>query len=74
MARLYLDGEPRGALSPRQQTFTWDPQQTLIALGLSYIGLIDEIATFDRVLTEAEIRTLSSSKAPLTVSPTREKA
>ena len=54
--RLYLDGEPRGDLSGRQQTFTWDLQQTLIALGLNYVGLIDEIATFDRVLTAAEVR------------------
>jgi hypothetical protein len=58
VVRLYLDGAPRGTLSPRQQTFTWDPQTTLIALGLSYIGLIDEISIFNRVLNDDEIRTL----------------
>jgi hypothetical protein len=58
MARLYLDGEPHGELSPRQQTFTWDPQQTAIALGLGYIGMIDELSIFNRVLDEGEIRTL----------------
>lgn len=58
VVRLYLDGAPRGTLSPRQQTFTWDPQNTLIALGLSYIGLLDELAIFNRVLNEEEIRTL----------------
>ena len=26
VARLYLDGEPRGMLAARQQTFTWDPR------------------------------------------------
>jgi hypothetical protein len=65
VVRLYLDGEPRGALRARPQTFTWDPQQTLIALGLNYIGLIDEIATFDRVLSDAEIGVLYTSKEPL---------
>jgi hypothetical protein len=58
VARLYLDGAPRGTLSPRQQTFTWDPQATAIALGLSYIGLVDELAIFNRALTDDEIRTV----------------
>ena len=58
VARLYLDGQPHGALSARQQTFTWDVQTTAIALGLSYIGLIDELSIFNRALTGDEIRTL----------------
>ena len=58
---LYLDGQPRGSLSPRQQTFTWDPQQTVIALGLNYVGTIDELSVFDRVLSEAEIRALHTA-------------
>ena len=53
VARLYLDGAPRGALSPRQQTFTWDPAETKMALGLNYIGLLDDLAVFNRMLTEA---------------------
>ena len=58
IARLYLDGTPRGALSPRQQTFTWDPAETKIALGLNYIGLFDELAVFNRALTGAEVASL----------------
>lgn len=58
VARLYLDGSPRGVLSPRTQTFTWDPASTAIALGLNYIGLIDDLAVFDRALNEDEIRSL----------------
>jgi hypothetical protein len=64
VVRLYLNGEPRGALSPRQQTFTWDPEQTIIALGLNYIGMIDELSSFNRVLTDVEIRTLSGGWSP----------
>ena len=56
VTRLYLDGTRRGELSGRQQTFTWDPASVAIMLGLSYIGMIDEIAIFDRVLTDDEIR------------------
>jgi hypothetical protein len=55
---LYLDGKPQGSLTPRQQTFTWDVEKAAIMLGLSYIGLIDELAVFDRVLKENEIAAL----------------
>ena len=58
VARLYLNGEPRGALDGRQQTFTWDPGEAVIGLGLSYIGLLDELSVFSRALTDGEIRTL----------------
>lgn len=58
VARLYLDGKPQGELSARQQTFTWDPETAAIALGLSYIGLLDEFSVFDRVLSEEEIGAL----------------
>jgi hypothetical protein len=58
VVRLYLDGSPRGQLSPRQQTFTWDPEANAIALGLGYIGLFDELSIFDRALSDEEVRTL----------------
>lgn len=58
VARLYLDGTPRGALTGRQQTFTWTPETTAIALGLNYVGLLDELAIFDRVLDDREIQAL----------------
>lgn len=58
VARLYLDGAPRGALSPRQQTFTWDPAENKIALGLNYIGLFDDLAVFNRALTDSEVASL----------------
>jgi hypothetical protein len=61
VARLYLDGQPQGSLSPRQQTFTWDPAKVAIALGLGYIGMVDELAVFDRVLTAEEIGSLQGS-------------
>ena len=55
VARLYLDGEPRGILPARQQTFTWDPQQAIIGLGLNYIGVLDELSVFNRALTADEV-------------------
>ncbi|MCI0745104.1 MAG: LamG domain-containing protein [Verrucomicrobia subdivision 3 bacterium] len=58
VATLYLDGKRQGALSPRVQTFTWDPSKTLIMLGLSYIGLWDELSIFDRALSAEEVKSL----------------
>jgi hypothetical protein len=56
VVRLYLNGRLQGALGGRTQTFTWDPGQNTIALGLNYIGMMDELAIFDRALDVPEIR------------------
>lgn len=57
-ARLYLNGQPAGLLSPRTQTFTWDPERAIIMLGVSYAGLFDDLALFHRALTPEEIARL----------------
>ena len=57
-ARLYLDGRAAGDLSPRLQTFTWDADRTAVALGLSYIGLLDELSLFSRALSPTEVEAL----------------
>ena len=58
LAQLYLNGQLEGAIGEREQTFTWDPAQAKIMLGLSYIGLFDDLAIFNRALTESEIEKL----------------
>jgi hypothetical protein len=55
---LYVNGERVGALSPRQQTFTWKIADARIFLGLSYIGLFDELTLFDRALIADEVKQL----------------
>jgi hypothetical protein len=56
---LYLDGLEQGRLSRRVQTFTWDPDKTAIMLGLSYIGLWDELSVFNRALSAEEVKHLN---------------
>ncbi|MBM3833700.1 MAG: LamG domain-containing protein [Verrucomicrobia bacterium] len=58
VARLYLNAEPQGALTDRVQTFTWDTSKALVMLGLSYVGLYDELAIFNRALTASEVKAL----------------
>jgi hypothetical protein len=55
---LYLNGEPRGQLSARNQLFTWDITKTRVMLGLSYVGLYDELSIFKRPLSAAEVKEL----------------
>jgi len=58
VARLYLDGEFQGEISAREQTFTWDLEQSVMMLGLAYTGWMDDLAVFRRALTPGEIREL----------------
>ena len=58
VARLYLDGKPRGTILARTQTFTWDMDKSAVMLGLSYVGLFDELSLFNRALTPEEIARL----------------
>lgn len=62
VAKLYLDGAHAATLSARRQTFTWDEEKCLIGLGLSYIGLWDELAVFNRALTTEEVQQLHGLK------------
>jgi|SRR5687767_12978858 len=62
IAQLYLDGSHAATIGARRQTFTWDEDKCLIALGLSYIGLWDELAIFNRTLTPSEVRQIHELK------------
>ncbi len=57
-ATLYLNSQPIGIVSPRVQTFTWDPSKTIAMLGIAYAGLIDDVAFFRRALTANEVHQL----------------
>jgi hypothetical protein len=54
-AKLYLDGKPAASIQGRALTFTWEPSKAVIMLALSYIGLFDDLAVFNRALTDEEV-------------------
>ncbi len=58
VTRLYLNGRLQQSISAREQTFTWDPAKAHVMLGLSYVGLFDELSLFDRALSAEEIASL----------------
>jgi hypothetical protein len=63
-ATLYLNGKSQGSLK-RPQRFTWNPEQVAIMLGIYYTGRMDELAIFDRELSEAEVRWIFATEEPL---------
>ena len=57
VARLYMDGASRGEIKGWKQTFTWPASESVrLYLGLSYIGLIDEVSCFNRALKPEEVQ------------------
>ena len=58
VARLYLDGKLQGAITKYKQVFTWDAAGSVITLGVNYVGLMDDLAVFNRELTEREVQAL----------------
>lgn len=58
VARLYLDGRPRGDLMSWAQNYTWDLEKAEIRLGVKYVGGFDDLACFNRALTEGEVLAL----------------
>ena len=63
-AELFVDGDSIGSVDVTDP-FTWIEDEARIMLGLSYVGLMDELAIFDAPLTAAErarLRTQPSLK------------
>lgn len=57
-ASLFLDGALIETIRGREQTFTWNPGDVRLMLGLGYVGWIDDLAVFRRALTGAELQTV----------------
>jgi hypothetical protein len=57
-AKLYLNGQLQGSATGIKEPFAWDMNKGAIRLGLSYVGRFDDLALFNRELTEAEVTAL----------------
>jgi Concanavalin A-like lectin/glucanases superfamily len=58
VAKLFLNGRLQGTTQEIREPFTWDVGRAAIRLGVNYVGLYDEVAVFNRALTDNEIQTL----------------
>lgn len=61
--KLYMNGELKGAMEDREQTFTWDPSKAWMKIGYNYIGWFDELAIYNRELSADEVKALSEKDA-----------
>ncbi|MDA0207551.1 MAG: LamG domain-containing protein [Acidobacteria bacterium] len=59
-ATLYLDGVSQGTSEGIAEPFGWDLTTASIRVGVNYIGLMDDLAVFDRPLSAEQIETLRS--------------
>lgn len=57
-AQLYLNGQLQGSQQNIKEPFSWDLERATIRLGISYVGLMDELSIFNRALSEEEILVL----------------
>ncbi|GGI57467.1 LamG-like jellyroll fold domain-containing protein [Winogradskyella haliclonae] len=62
---LFINGESAGSKTSIKDPFTWEIENSNILLGLSYIGLMDELSIFNKVLSKNEIKVLYNSKTPI---------
>ena len=60
--RLWLNGKLQGAIENWDLTFAWAPDAANLVLGAAYVGHLDDLAVFDRALTDAEVKQLMSLK------------
>lgn len=60
VGRLYLDGKLQGTIEDWDLRCGWDPARVRLVLGAAYVGLIDDLAVFDRALTDGEVEVLHS--------------
>jgi hypothetical protein len=62
VGRLYLNGEPQGSIENWDLTFDWDSASVLLVLGAAYVGYQDDLAVFNRALTDGEVQHLYGLK------------
>jgi hypothetical protein len=55
---LYLNGRLQGRIEGWDLSFAWDPASVALVLGASYVGHLDDLAVFDRPLSDAEVEQL----------------
>ncbi len=62
IGRLHLNGQLQGTIENWDLTFGWDPARVLLVLGASYVGYMDDLAVFNRALTDGEVKQLYELK------------
>ena len=62
-SELYVNAALQGTLKNVEDLFTWEEERAKIFLGLSYIGLMDELSIFGRPLSPMAIKKIYGTKS-----------
>ncbi|MEZ5327056.1 MAG: LamG-like jellyroll fold domain-containing protein [Verrucomicrobiales bacterium] len=63
VATFYLNGKRQGSIEGWNQTFTWKAdEEKRLYIGLNYQGLLDDLACFNRALSDDEIASVYANK------------
>ena len=65
IATLYLNGKNEGSIKNWNQKFSWAGKNHRILIGLNYMGLFDDLACFNRALSQKEIESIYEHKKSL---------
>ena len=57
-AAIYINGEMKALRTGIKDPFTWELEKSNIYLGLSYIGLMDEVSIYNKHLSKEQIKAL----------------
>ena len=63
VGKLYLDGKLQGKFGDREHVFHWDVSKSALTIGLNYVGDFDDLAVFNRALSEAEANRIFNGKS-----------
>jgi hypothetical protein len=58
VSALYIDGKLIGEVKDRAVAMDWDADKAGVYVGVNFIGLLDELALFNRALTADEVKEL----------------
>lgn len=62
VGKLWLNGKLVGKIENWDLTLGWNPDAVALVLGASYVGHLDDLAVFNRALTDAEVKQLHGLK------------
>ena len=62
VGKLYLDGKLMGTIKDWDLTLGWEPEKVQLVLAAAYVGYMDDLAVFNRALTDAEVKQVHALK------------
>ena len=62
IGRLHMNGKLMGTIENWDLTLGWNPESVLLVLGASYVGHLDDLAVFNRAVTDAEVQQIFTLK------------